>query len=124
MAAQSSVNRIAGEENSQAERTWGEEAAQERACVCECVRLREMGTPLCRTCPSMFFLEGVSLCGRLPLGLHPCSPLLRAWAGSGLGQHVTSCHFRGGESLGDISIFLLLMVFNRHHHSRKIRKLA
>lgn len=83
-----------------------------------------MGTPLYRTCPSIFLSEGVSLRGRLPLDLHPCSPLLRAWAGSGLWQHVASGHFRGGESLGDISIFLLPVVFNRHHHSRKIRKLA
>lgn len=34
MAAQSSVNHIAGKEDSQAKRTWGEEAGQERACVC------------------------------------------------------------------------------------------
>lgn len=55
--------------------------------------------------PSTAFLEGESLCGHLPLVLHLCPLLLVAWLGSGLQKDITSCHFRGGDSLGIISVF-------------------
>ena len=56
-------------------------------CVCVCV-CRGMGTPLCPKYVLYNFVARVSLCGHLPLGLHLCSPVLRAWPGSGLGQHL------------------------------------
>lgn len=96
MATLNTLNHIAGEENSWPERPWGEDAGEEHVC------LQGMGTPLVSS--------GMSGKGCLSMAVCPCVSIwvqfsCRAWPGSGLGQHLASCHFRGDESLGSFHFF-------------------
>lgn len=126
MAAQSSTNHITGEENVQPERTWGEEAGEERPAVCVPACICGGWGPLsAHLCPLQSPGGGVSPWPSAPGS--PSVPTSTARPGPGQVRGNTSPPDISGEAKAwaSFQFFMLLTVFNDHasdpyNHSRKL----